>query len=97
MATYFPSKDGTNQSIAVVPLASSTFGSSTTFADLRSSADASVTRSGCCLGGWNFIANKIPGRETSEEYLGEVFAYHSVNCFSIAARSGNLSRYWRVR
>ena len=67
MAMYLPSNDGTNQSIAVVPFVSRTFGSSTTFSDLRSSADASVTNSGCCFGGWNFIANKIPGRETSEK------------------------------
>src|SRR4029077_11419220 len=96
MATYLPSNDGTNQSIAVVPFVSRTFGSSTTFSDLRSSADASVTKSGCCFGGWDFMANKISARETDAEELQDAFAYHSCNCFSIAARSGKLSRFLRV-
>src|SRR4030095_15834127 len=97
IATYLPSRDGTNQSIAVLPVGSSLFGSSTTLSDFKSSADDRVTSICCCSGGWNLKANKTPGRETIPEYLGEVLSYQSVSCFSIAARSGNLSRYFRVR
>src|SRR5207237_8740611 len=90
IATYLPSRDGTNQSIAVLPDGSSLFGSSTTFSDFRASAEASVTSICCCFGGWNLRANKMPGRETMPESVGEVFAYQAVNCFSIAAPSGYL-------
>ena len=49
--TFMPSSDGSNQSIAVVPLLSILFGSTSTFSDFKSSAEVKVTSIGCCLGG----------------------------------------------
>mgnify|MGYP001436875217 CR=1 FL=1 len=46
--------------MAVLPLGSSSFGSSTTFSDFISSAEARVTSSGCCFGGCHLIANSFP-------------------------------------
>jgi len=83
------------QSIAVVPFGVEDVRSSTTFSDLRSSATR-AHHSGCCFGGWNFIANKIPGARPARTSSATFSRTHSCNCFSIAARSGKLSRFLRV-
>ena len=65
-ATSFPSGDGTKKSMAVRPEGSSAVGSKSVFSVAASRAP-SVTRKGCCLGGWNFRAKSVPPRRTSPE------------------------------
>ncbi len=55
-ASRFPSGDGTNQSIAVVPFGSSAFGSTITCMATGSSARPSTAIIGCCFGGWVYSA-----------------------------------------
>src|SRR5260221_14298390 len=55
-----PSREGTNQSIAVVPLVLKTLGSKTVRHRAGGSSDERRTRIGCCAGGLKKIAKVRP-------------------------------------
>src|SRR5258708_39117639 len=55
-----PSREGTNQSIAVVPLVLKALGSKTDLHNAGGSSDESRTSTGCCAGGLNRIAKVRP-------------------------------------
>ena len=67
-ATRRPSGEGTNQSIVVAPLGSSTFGSTITRSVDASVTSDNATRKTCCLGGWRFRANAVAPPASASRY-----------------------------